>query len=604
MSKLAQLRSAALPFVTRAHRGGRLRRFVLMSVLLGVLTLILGAWISFGNGPFEAEIRRGFDLEESRWMREQQEFIVVVDSREELAQANAQVASLPYDHSDMGWNRPKAAYDDAVQFVTQATWTDAPRGGYAMRDRAANLLASHGLSTTRPDPDTYYTYFSWHDAENVARLQAILAADLRPQIELYESPLTVVEGIRVTGAIAGGIFTLLLLVIAPLLVGTQMAQEVHENTLMPLTGTALRTRELILGMAAGALSIVGILAAPQALILLATVAATGYLLPALAGILVAVVGCFFLSTLAQLLGYALGSQRTPGVLGMGLLAFFGFFGMVGAAFGLAPHRQTIGILALLPEAATTHLFRSSLLPHELFFSNWRLAHEADFAIAVGTVGLGLLGILGMRALERRVGRTGDSALTRPEALLGAFVTTVLVILANPARHAYAPVEASFLLTLAILSVPFAIFLMMRAPFTQHGAERKPMPVVGLLGELALWAGLHGVVTLIVIGRPELLAAVHPMVFAYLGWYLLVLGLLALRVVARPMGIGARVWVAFSALFAMFAFPQMAAWMRPWANHGLSDALLFLQVSPFLGFVQAILLVLIPWSLWRSLRRAA
>jgi hypothetical protein len=153
-------------------------------------------------------------------------------------------------------------------------------------------------------------------------------------------------------------------------------------------------------------------------------------------------------------------------------------------------------------------------------------------------------------------------------------------------------------------VPFAIFLMMRAPFAQHGAERQPLPVVPLLGELALWAGLHGILTLAVLGRPELLAAVHPMVFAYLGWYLLVLGLLSLRVVARPMGIGARLWVAFSALFAMFAFPHMAAWMRPWNHHGLGDALLFLQVSPFLGFVQAVLLVVIPWTLWRSLRRAA
>ena len=599
MSKLAQLRSAALPFVTRAHRGGRLRRYLFLSLLLSILTLILGAWISFGSGHFESAVRQGLNLEESRWQREQFEHLIIVDSAQEEAIVLAEIQA--FHPASEEWNQARSKYDEAVNLLRQAAIQESPRGQLrTLQAEVQMTLAQHGISHEVPDPDVYYTYFNWHEAQQVQQLQAILARDLVPAVEIYESPLTLVDGVRVTGAIAGGIFALLLLVAAPLLVGTQMAQEVHENTLMPLTGTSLRTRELVLGLGAGALSIVGLLALPQALLLLLTVAFVGHLIPALAGIAVALVGCFFLSFLAQLIGYALGSQRTPGVLGIGLLSFFGTLAMIGAAFGLNPAKQTIGVYALLPEAATAHLFRSSLLPHEIFFRDWRLAHEADFAIAVGTVGIGLLGLLGLRALERKISRKAVSALTGGEALLGALVTMVLVVLANPARqNHYGQSGTFFLLNLVLLTVPFVIFLMMRTPSADLGEKRKALPVAALLGELFLWAGLLGVLSLAVLKRP-LDASIHPVFIAYFAWYLGVVGLLAIRVVAMPMSLASRAWIAFSALFAMSAFPQMAAWVQYYG--GTEDLLMMSQMSPFLGFVQAALLVAIPVTLWRSLRR--
>lgn len=599
MSKLAQLRSAALPFVTRSYRGGRLRRYLLLSLLLSVLTLILGAWISFGSGQFEGAIRQGFDLEEPRWQREQFEHVIIVDSALEQNMVLAEIDA--FDPGDEEWNQARSKYDEAVNILRLAAIQEPPRGQLrTLQAQAQMTLVRHGLAQDVPDPDTYYTYFNWHETDQVRQLKAILDKDLVPSVEIYESPLTLVDGVRVTGAIAGGIFALLLLVAAPLLVGTQMAQEVHENTLMPLTGTSLRTRELILGLGAGALAVVSILAVPQALLLLLTVAFVGHLVPALAGILVALVGCLFLSFLAQLIGFALGSQRTPGVLGIGLLSFFGTLAMVGAAFGLMPTKHTIGVYALLPEAATAHLFRSSLLPHEIFFRDWRLAHEADFAIAVGTVGIGLLGLLGLRALERKISRTAVTALTRGEALLGAIVTMVLVVLANPARHnEYNQTGAFFLLNLALLTVPFVVFLMMRTPKADLGEKSTPLPVGSLLGEFFLWAGLLGALSLAVLKHP-LETSIHPVFIAYLAWYLGVLALLAIRVVAMPMSLASRAGIAFSAIFAMSAFPQMATWVQHY--RGADDLLMMSHMSPFLGFVQAALLVAIPVTLWRSLRR--
>ncbi len=603
MSKLAQLRSAALPFVTRVHRGGRLRRFVLLSALLSVLTLILGVWISFGSGSFESEIRQGFDLEESRWEREQFEHLIVVDSVGEESIILAEIQDLHYGESDGDyWSRAQSSYDDALRFVRQAANDESPRGFRQLQARAQASLSAHHVLQVVPDADAYYTYFSWHDAQQVQRLRTILDANLVPRVEIYESPLTLVDGVRLTGAIASAFLAFLLLVLGPVLVGTQMAQEVHENTLMPLTGTSLRTRELILGLSVGALSIVGILAIPQALILLLTVAFVGYLLPALAGILVALVGCFFLSVLAQLVGFALGSRHTPGILGMGMLSFFGVLAMIGAAIGMMPDRQSIGIFALIPEAATAHLFRSSLLPDELFFNNWHLAHEADFAIAIGTVGIGLLALLGLRALERKVGRQGTSALTRGEGLLGALVAIVLISLANPAyRNAYNNTETSILINLALVTLPFAILLMMRTPTPDLGEKRAPPPIGSLLGELFAWTGMLAVLTVGMLPNPGQITDVHPAFVFFLAWYLAVVGLAAIRMVSAPTGLIARTQIGLAAFFALMAFPQMAAALR---NTNSANLLLFSEISPFLGFVQAAMLVVVPVVLLRSIRRGS
>ena len=95
----------------------------------------------------------------------------------------------------------------------------------------------------------------WSEAELQEQLRNILARDLVPEVTTYRSPLTVVDAVRVIGLVAGSLAMLLLMLFAPILAGTQMAQEVHENTLQPLTGTALSARDLVLGMTLGPIAV-------------------------------------------------------------------------------------------------------------------------------------------------------------------------------------------------------------------------------------------------------------------------------------------------------------------------------------------------------------
>lgn len=603
MSKLAELHDAALPFVTRSLRGGRLRRYALLSALLGGLTVVLGGWLTFGSGTFEREVRVALDLEESRWNREQNQFVIEAGSPEEAALIRNDMGQSPWSTYRQGYYGPgRALTDDAVDTLIRAAQTDAPPGHRDLQDAARALLRERGFAEPAAYPDASWQWFNWYEPDHVRRVRAIVDARLVPRVEVYHSPLGPTDAVRMTGGIAGALMAALMLILAPLLAGAQMAQEVHENTLMPLTGTALRARQLVLGLTAGPLAIIALLLAPQALLLLAAAAAAGYVVPALAAIAVAGVGAFMLSMLTQLLGYALGQQRAPGVVGVGLLGFLGFLAMAGTGFGLFPSRGTVGVLALLPEAATAHLLRTAFIPHEIF-SDGALACRADLATGVGTVGIAILGLLGMRALERRISRTGGPALSRGEALLGAAVSTALVLLANPVSgHSYSN-STFYLSNLALLSLPFAILLMMRVPVGETPNARRAIPVGGLLAELAGFAAVHGVATLALVRDPGHALSASPIAYLYLGWYFLMLGLVSIRAVALPMGLGARLWVTFAGFFALLAFPHMAEWTRPYASPDADDIFGLYQLSPFLGLVQALLMIAVPWLLLRPLRRA-
>lgn len=605
MSRLEALRTAALPFVTRSLRGGRLRRTLALSLLLSLLTVILGAWISFGAGDFEHEVRVSLDLEERKWSREQNEYVIIVDDPQEAGEIRRDLERV---RLDVAPERPyySQAQSVADEGIATLRWAaqEADRGFQPDADAARGALHRAGISGEPPPENTLWQHFSWYNDDHARRARAIVAQNLIPRVEVYQSPLTLMDGVRLTGAIAGGVFSLLLLVFGPLLTGTQMAQEVHENTLQPLTGTSLRTRELLLGLTAGPLVPIALLAIPQALILLTTVAIAGHPIAALGALAVATVGCFFLSMLAQLAGYALGGRRSPGVLGMGLLFFFGLLALIGAGFGLFPSRSGLGILALLPEAATAHLLRSSLMPHELFLRDACAAHSADLSIAVGAAGIGILGVLGLRALERRVSRAQTAALSFGEALLGAAVTSLLIVLANPGRtHGYSG-EAFHVLNLALVAVPFVAFLMMRVPIGDAPATTRNLPTTALLGELGLWAGILAVIAAALESGHHEVALLHPVALFYAGWYFVVLGLLAIRMAARPMGLAARIWVTFCGGFALIALPHVGQWMRPYRNHDLDDLVGLAHLSPFLGLVQVILMIAVPWALLRALRRPA
>lgn len=603
MSKLNDLHDAARPFVTRSLRGGRLRRYLALGALLGALTPLVGTWLTFGSGGFERGIRTSLDLESSRWQRQQDEFILEADTPEQVARINDELRrarpTVDTSYYDSYTEGP-AFVQEAADTLRRAVAAEPTREHQGLQRAAAELLAARGLAAP-PTDHTSWGWFNWYDEAHVRRVQAIVDAGLVPRVEVYRSPLGPVDAVRMIGGIAGALIAALMLILAPLLAGVQIAQEVHENTLQPLTGTALRGRELVLGLTAGPFAVIALFLAPQALIFLATALAAGHLLPALGALIIASIGAFFLAMLTQLLGCVLGATRAPGVVGVAMLSGLSMLAMIGAAFGLAPSHHVVGVFGLLPQAATAHLLRTTFVPHQIF-TDPTLASRADIALGVGAVGMAILGVLGMRALERRISRTSLTALTRGEALLGAAVATLLVLLANPASGHLYSTSTFYISNLAVLSLPFAILLAMRVPLPE-GAERRALPLASLLGELAAFAALHGLATLAVVPRPLGAFALSPVVYGYLGWYLLMLGLITIRATALPLGLAGRLWLGFSACFALVAFPHLAAWSSPWGERGLADIFGMTMASPVLGVLQAALMVAIPWLLIRRLRRA-
>jgi len=445
---------------------------------------------------------------------------------------------------------------------------------------------------------------------NAEVLDNILARQLQPAVVLYQSPLAVADALKLTGLLAGGLTLLLLMVYAPVLAGTQMAQEVHENTLQPLTGTALSARELVLGLSLGPAAVVALLAAPQVILFLAAAIAVGHVLPALALLLVGLIGGAFLTMLAQLAGFALGGTRTPGILGVVLLALLAPLALFGAAFGLDLPRNGIGVLALIPQAAAGHTLFETFLPAGTALRAPELSaldlEGTQFSIAFGTLGMLCFAYLGLRALERRVGELAPAALRRGEALLGALVSIALVLLANPWRHGSAS-QGSYLGNLLLVLVPLTILLMMRVPLGDTPPALRRVPFTGLLGEFAVGIGLYFaiVIGLTGTGRFELLGS--PVALVYLAWMVAVLGLLAIRIVALPMTLLAKVWAGVCMVGVGVAFVHVNEWSRgsQWRSSsvvGLWDA------SPVLGILQVVLMVLIPVLLVRALqnrgRRAA
>src|SRR5262245_38114518 len=76
--------SFALPFVTRSLRGGRGRRYALMSLLIATATALLGFWLALGSGSFEQSLRSEIGLEGSEWERQRREFVVFAHNDLEL----------------------------------------------------------------------------------------------------------------------------------------------------------------------------------------------------------------------------------------------------------------------------------------------------------------------------------------------------------------------------------------------------------------------------------------------------------------------------------------------------------------------------------------
>lgn len=611
MIRPTMLRTAARPFVTRALRGGRVRRIAGLGLLLTALSGVLGTWLAVGTGTFERELRHSFRLEDARWEQEMTRFVLIADGEEEAAALRRQVElQSQRRHIDVaGFEeefRVRNAIEGAAATLRNAALSEAPRTGRELQERARLTWGTWSNTHDAWSIDGRFgpPSFNWYDKREVTALRSILDRGVVPEVEVYASPLGPLDALRFTGVLAGGALLLLLLLAAPVLAGTQMAQETHENTLQPLTGSALRSEELAVGLTSGPLAVTALLAAPQLALLMVAALVVGAPAAALGFVASALAGGAFLVMLAQLAGLGLGKLRSPGLVGGGLAALFGILGGVGLALAADLTPRTVGTLALLPQAAAGHALGQTfgLGDGEPGFG---AAVDSTAPVLIGTLGMLTFAYLGLRALARRIGQSTPSALGAGEALIAAALAMVLVTCANPYQGGWRA-EEFYLLNLGLLSVPMGILLMMRAP-TGDAPRTLRRPTVGrLVAEFFGWAGLSLAAGAVIAGPDHMHVLQQPVALAYLVWFLGVAALLALRVVMAPLTFASRLWVGVCAAALMVAFGHTVMWARS-ADELLfrtPSVFVFSELSPFLGAVQAILTAVIPWTLWRALRRAA
>lgn len=616
MSRTRQLHAASLPFVTRALRGGRKLRYTAVALLLMLLSVLLGTWLALGDGPLEHELRVGFKLERHRHLQEQLEYKIFAHDEYDLRELQGAVRSLTttpnlqrISRDDLtpqgyGEHRVHDRIRNAFDSIRHAGNITVPAADPTLVRDAEALLARHDL------PRHVYGrgYTGWNDDETAEQLRHIIAADLQPAVVLYSSPLTARDALGVIGLVAGAMTMLLLMLFAPVLAGTQMAQEVHDNTLQPLTGTALSARDLVLGLTLGPAAVIALFAAPQIIVLLAAALAVGHVLPALGLLAVSLVGGAFLTALAQLVGLALGRQRNASMLGVALVAVLTPLTMIGAVLALELPERALGVLALLPQAAAAHMLLEGFVPAGASLRAADLGPnmlgDILFSVAVGTLGMLCFAWLGLKALERRVGELAPSALSRGEALLGALVSSILVTIANPWNHArsYDPGEF-YLLNLGLTLVPLAVLLMMRVPQPETPTAMRRIPVGSLLAEFAAGVAASLAISVACMGPEHLDVLRSPVSLAYLLWTLAVAGLLAIRVAALPMSLLAKLWAGVCSIGLLVSFVHCAEWAHH-PNSSASKIFGFSEVSPVLGALQALLLVVIPVLLVRALKRPA
>ncbi len=609
-----QLHAASLPFVTRALRGGRKLRYTGAAVLLALMSAVIGCWLALGSGSLEHELRVGFKLERPMYLQEQQDFKIFAEDPETLRRLQAAVrkhttsaglrniaeAVNDYDEDHQVVER----VSEALDLVTRVRHPNIFKIDADLRAPAEAFLARHEIT----NPGLTRGWDRWSEDEMNAQLRVMLARNLVPEVTTYRSPLTVADAVRVTGLVAGSFAMLLLMLFAPVLAGTQMAQEVHENTLQPLTGTALSARQLVLGMTLGPAAVIALLAAPQLLLFLAAAASFGHILPALGMVAVCLASGAFLTMFAQLAGLALGRQRSSGMLGVTLLALLAPLTMLGAALALEMPGRAVGVLGLLPQAAASHMLLESFLPAGTAMRCPNLdANElasAQLAVVIGALGMLCFAWLGLRALERRVGELSPTALSRGEALLGALVSIVLVTLANPFHeNSYNAAADFYLLNFGFVLVPMSILLMMRVPMAEAPTALRRVPIGPLMTEFAAGLALFFAVCVACMGIDQLEIVHSPVALAYLAWTVTVAGLLTLRVTALPLSWLAKLWVGVCALALGVSFVHTVQWTRS-AYMQSADILGFWSVSPLLGVLQAVMLVLIPAALLRALRHPA
>lgn len=553
MSRLARLRTAALPFVARSLRGPRARRTSVLAIVLAVLSMVAGLWLAQGGGPIERRARVGLGLEASRETQEFTQFAVIVDDDTTYELARREHDALREDgNATEAARRPR--YPLLAPRIEQASRqvmgaSRAPCPPYCARvhaelverlGRGEPLLSGRFGTATRG--------FDWDDPKQIAAVTAALDAEMVPHVIRYASPLDTHATIAVIGAVSALVLMILLVVVGPVMVGIAVASEVHENTLLPLSGTALDSREIALGLTAGALAPTIIIALPLSLVTAAACLATGTVAATMVYFGLLLLSAWALSMLALVVGLHGGRKRGPGAIGIALLALLGAWTFVGVPLGLTDvGRGELAAMTVLPSGAMVHALGEGLLSGLGHPRSATVAARLPWHVLAGAMAMVVVGVLAMLAGERRVPGRFVPALHRVEALAGAAVLSALTLLAAYDVSGPKALAAS----LGAVTMPLMVLLMARVPSGNAPGGRVVVRIGGLLAEFAAWIAVHLALAATMFDLGDVL--LRPVGLLYLAWALGIAALVAVRVVAAATTTASTVFAGAAFVAALIAF---------------------------------------------------
>lgn len=607
-ARLDQFRDASLPFVTRMFRGNRQRRYIAVSVVLGALSVLIGAWLSFGVGGFEQDMRRVLDLEPSSWERERSQFTVTVNDEytyEQLSRDRSRLLDGGTDTSD--YSRLADERERAYSTLYTALTMGAPPAYAGLEADIESLLEDHPPLGRTPEgaqsqygEDTRDWQFDWYAPAERQRLQSIVDQRLVPNVAFYTSPLSFADGVRVTGAVAGGIVVLLMLIVAPLASGATVAQEVHENTLQPVLGTRLRPVDIVTGFTASGVGLAALLAAPSFVVMLLASVFAGHIANLAPFLLLLPAASLFLVLFTQLVGLGLGRRWSSGIVATLLTAALCLLMLFSVGIGMRLEDDMVGLIALMPPVGLVHGLRELFVPH-LRLSPGH-TEQAIVITSVTVVGLSVLAYVMSRALTRRIEGRTQASITRGEGLLAATISMVLALAVVPEFDANDAVPAYFV-SLGLVAFAWQLIIAGRVPVGDGPSTLRALPLRSILLEFAGYVGLHAALLILVFGAGAVPWV--PMGGFHLLWSLVVLALLAVRLVALPTNI-------FGSLFAVVCYGAicfemvsaggfaMAVSRQSYAPHPF----VLFEASAVLGILQLVLTVAIPVVLVRTLRKGS
>lgn len=625
MANKQPLPPALVPFVGRALRGPRKRLYMAAAAAIFMLNLLAGLWIAMSSTHAGNQIRHDLGREMHTSDIERRDSVVFAYSALEYSQAQQWVRQ----HGEDGyWPDSDIEYrlDAQHQEAINALWSVAIDPGHDRPHRSRSDRARERLREMTSAPlteDRFGELYSeletwgyvsidgtvvpevelhgnassyWNSDYPETTVQRALNAQYEPDVVIYESPLGLRHALIFAGMLAAFELGFLLLMLGPVAVAVVQAQEVHENTLMPLSNAALRPRELAIGLAGGALAPVVIGAVPLAGMMLLGSALDGSIHLGILQLLVVAMGAVSLAAGAQLIGHLLGRRRSAGVVAVLMVGLSGVLFFAGSASGMSLNPDQMELAALSPQSAfallTGATFGLGHIHAGLLESGWMI---------VGAAALLVLGGLAMRVTEHKIAGHASAPLGRAHAIVGAAVAVGWVVGSVRCATTNVTQDADSLIyvaTLVLLCPIFGVLLMGRVPQSALPKMRK-VALGALLGEILAWGGLHALLVAMVAPHPSELFS--PVAFLYAAYVLAVGGLVCVRVAAAPVRVLSAIGIAFAFPVLLMAGAHVVGWLVDPAGD-IEHIFAASELGAGMGFAQLLTMIAVPTLLIRGIKK--